>query len=196
VLNLVLTTVVLGIVIGSVRGGALERLLCLRLRLKWVAVGCWLLQVALFLPAQGPLPEAWIAALHLASALLVGVVILANRRLAGFPIIGLGLALNFTVYVVNGGFMPVSESALEASGRAQATDMYEGGRFQKTFLMQPDSQLSFLGDVIPVRVIGKVYSPGDLLAALGVCVLVASSMGTERQRTGVASAAPRRTTAG
>jgi hypothetical protein len=47
---------------------------------------------------------------------------------------------------------------------------------QKTFLMRPDTPLWFLGDVLPVGLVGKVYSPGDIVAAIGVFVLVVGAL--------------------
>jgi hypothetical protein len=91
-----------------------------------------------------------------------------------------GLLLNASVYAANGGFMPVSEGALVASGNGpSAAAMADGNRLQKTTLLQSDTPLWFLGDILPLPLVGKVYSIGDVVAAVGVFVLAAGGM-TER----------------
>ncbi len=97
----------------------------------------------------------------------------------GLSIVGLGLLMNGAVYSFNGGFMPVAETALTMAGNQTALVLREGGRLQKTFLMQPDTPLRALGDVVPIAPVHKVYSPGDLVATMGVFVLVAAGMRTQ-----------------
>jgi hypothetical protein len=91
---------------------------------------------------------------------------------------GLGLLLNATVITANGGFMPVSESALMAVGDTASTAaLQRGERIQKAVLMRPESPVWFLGDVLPFPPLGKVYSAGDLVAALGALLVVSQGMG-------------------
>jgi hypothetical protein len=56
-----------------------------------------------------------------------------------------------------------------------------GERRQKAVLMSADSRLWFLGDVMPVPPVGKVYSPGDLVAAVGVWLIVVQGMRVSRE---------------
>jgi hypothetical protein len=73
--------------------------------------------------------------------------------------------------------MPVSEASLVASGNsASLAAMAGGARFQKTFLEQPSTPLWFLGDVLPLPVAGKIYSIGDVVAVLGIFVLIEGGM--------------------
>jgi hypothetical protein len=182
-LALTIAAVSLGLLVGALRGGSLGRLARLPIRLPWLAGLAWLLQVTLFLSPLAPALEPWAAALHLASVGLVGAVVLVNRALPGLALLGGGLLLNAAVYATNGGFMPVSERALLAVGSDAATleAMRAGARVQKTFLMHPDTPFWFLGDVLPVPLVRKVYSPGDVVAAAGAFVLVVGGMGSRRQ---------------
>jgi hypothetical protein len=92
-------------------------------------------------------------------------------------VLGLGLLLNAAVYAANGGFMPVSEGALIASGNTEALSaIADGGRFQKVILLRSDTPLWFLGDILPLPVVGKVYSVGDVVAGLGLFVLITGGM--------------------
>jgi len=166
-----------GALIGFARGGRLERLAYLPIRLAWLAALAWLVQVVLFVSPLADALDDWAAPIHLASIVLLAVVIFANRSLPGVMLLGLGLLLNATVYALNGGFMPVSEAALVASGNSASLAAMAGGAgFQKTFLEQPSTPLWFLGDVLPMPVAGKIYSIGDVVAVLGIFVLIEGGM--------------------
>jgi hypothetical protein len=166
-----------GLLVGFARGGRLSRLGQLHIHVAWLAGLAWLVQVVLFVsPAAGVL-DSWAAPIHLLSIVLLAAVIVVNRSLPGIGLLGLGLLLNASVYAANGGFMPVTDSALIASGNsASLAAMADGARFQKTFLSQPDTPLWFLGDLLPLPIAGKVYSIGDVIAAVGLFVLVAGGM--------------------
>jgi Family of unknown function (DUF5317) len=169
-----------GIAVGYLRGGQLSQLAEVRIRLWWLAVAAWVVQVGLFVSPLGALLDVWAAQIHLLTIGLLAIVIVANRALPGLALLGIGLALNATVYAANGGFMPVSAAALEATGNTASLAVMAGGaRYQKTVLQQPDSPLGFLGDVLPLPAAGRIYSVGDLVATLGMFVLVAGGMRTE-----------------
>jgi len=75
--------------------------------------------------------------------------------------------------------MPVSAAAVIANGdSANLTALESGQHVQKAVLMRADSPLWFLGDLVPVPPIKKVYSVGDLVAALGALLMVAQGMGS------------------
>jgi hypothetical protein len=52
--------------------------------------------------------------------------------------------------------------------------LHDGGA--KHHLAGPDDRLVFLGDVLPIRPIRMVASPGDLIAYAGVVWLVVAAM--------------------
>lgn len=183
VLFATIAAVALGLLIGLVRGGSVARLAQLRVRLAWLAGLAWGVQVVLFSSPLAVSLDRWAAAIHLASIVLVGIVIVANRSMPGVALFGLGLLLNAVVITANGGFMPVSEAALAAVGneaRSEALD--RGERAQKSVLMRPDSPLWVLGDVLPVPPVKRVYSIGDLVAAVGALLMVSQGMGTRSER--------------
>jgi hypothetical protein len=100
------------------------------------------------------------------SYLCLLVFALANRSLAGMPVVCVGLALNATVILVNGG-MPVRPEAVAAVGldpdQLDAADLGA-----KRHLEGPDDRLTFLGDVLPLRPLREVVSVGDVVLAAGV----------------------------
>lgn len=181
---LTVTATALGLVVGFLRGGRLTRLAETPVRMPWLAGIAWLMQALLF---SVGLPDAWsgfTVPIFFTSMALVGVVIVANRQIPGLVLFGVGLLMNASVLTANGGFMPVADTALQAAGSSATIDiMRERGRVQKTFLMRPDSPLWFLGDVLPFPPARKVYSPGDLVAGVGVFLLVVGGMGRGASRT-------------
>ena len=172
-----LAAATLGVLIGLARGGSLARLAQLQVRLPWLAGLAWLVQVLLFASPLAPALQPWEISIYLASVALLGALIVANRALPGVALFGTGLLLNAAVMAANGGYMPVSEAALTSAGSgAELETLRGGGAVQKSVLMRTDSPLWFLGDVLPVPPVGKVYSVGDLVAAAGLVLTVADGM--------------------
>src|SRR5438132_903250 len=93
-------------------GGRLTELARLRVRAWWILVLAAGLQAILWAHPQGT--PWWHAAFHLGSYLLAAGFVLANRRVPGLPLVGLGGALNFVTIAANGGVMPIRPAALTA----------------------------------------------------------------------------------
>jgi Family of unknown function (DUF5317) len=93
-----------------------------------------------------------------------------NRRLPAAPIMLIGLVLNLLVVIPNGG-MPVSASAMEASGGSNT--LLSPTDDGKHHLMTDDDVLTPLADVIAVpSPVGAVMSIGDLFLYAGVVSFV------------------------
>jgi hypothetical protein len=168
-MRLVLVTFTLALIVGHLCGGRLFTLAEMKVRWPALAFVGLALQFA-------PLPgHAWpMAALYVSFALLF-VFTLKNIRVAGFPLILIGVILNFTVIAANDG-MPVTRHALVASGQASTlTYLVEHGG-AKHHLAGPDDRLLFLGDVIAVRPIQQAVSLGDIFTYGGVFWLIAAGM--------------------
>ena len=157
----------LAAVFALLPGFDLRRLAHIRLRhtwLVWLALADQVIVIS-FLPEVGQLNNA----AHLASYGLAAAFAVLNFRSAGTWVVGVGGASNLTAIVANGGTMPASRSALEASGwHAPA------GHFANSAVVdQP--RLGFLGDVfvtpawLPVQ---SVYSVGDVVIVVGVAVFL------------------------
>jgi hypothetical protein len=142
-----------GFVLGLVSGGDWRRLQTLEIR-WWpaLAAGAVARVAAPFLGTLG-LP---ISMLGLA---LVALVALANRLLPGAGLIALGSSLNFLVTSLNGG-MPVDPGALTASGRSTPADGLH-------VILDEQTRLSFLADILLLPVVNNIYSIGDIALAIG-----------------------------
>jgi hypothetical protein len=166
----VFTEVAAAVLVALVRGGKPARLASLELR----GFSLVLLTVVLRLLAD------WLATYRLPAAvwlqpaayLALGWFFVLNLKSAGFPLIGLGSALNLLVMVFNGGSMPVSPDALAAIG---AGTVPQGTHA----LLTEGTRLAFLADVIPVpwHFPGPVVvSAGDLLITLGIFLFIQRQM--------------------
>jgi len=170
-MKLVLATLVIAVLAGYLAGGRLSNLGSAGVRWPGAAVAGLALQLA-------PVPGRTLPLVLLfVSFALLAVFALANvrARVAGFPLILVGIALNFAVIAVNLG-MPVTRQALEASNQMDTLAMlvHDGGA--KHHLAGPDERLLFLGDVIAIRPIEQAVSAGDLFTYAGVVWLVVAAM--------------------
>ena len=173
---LLLGVVALSVAAGYILGGRLRTFE--QIRLRWWALA----PVGLALQVL-PLPDLagdverllGVVLLIISYVLLIGFV-LQNLRLAGFPLLLVGLALNLAVISVNGG-MPVGKHALLASGQGSSIVFLEQDPAAKHHLSGPDDLLTPLADVIAIRPpVAQVVSVGDLLVYAGLAWLVVAVM--------------------
>ncbi|MFQ5947408.1 MAG: DUF5317 family protein, partial [Acidimicrobiia bacterium] len=88
-----------------------------------------------------------------------------NRTEPGMWLAAIGILMNFSVILANGG-MPVSPEAAALAGGDGADLSFE--QAYKHVELDGDSQLTFLADVIPLRMIRQVISLGDVFLAVGL----------------------------
>ena len=164
------------IVSVPLRGGRLGRLVDIRLRAQWAALGALVAQVLLLSVFAGG-AAWWHAVAHLATYALAAYFVWANRSIPGVVIIAAGGALNLLAIAANHGVMPTSPWAERAAG------LEPTGRFaNSTVLDHP--HLLWLGDVIPVPAplgLSNVLSVGDLLIYAGALVLLHRTTGCNCQ---------------
>jgi MFS family permease len=144
--------------------GRLLSLAEVRFRALWALGAALALQAAfLFSAPEADLPELY-GAFHVASYVLAGIFLWANRDLPGAWLIALGAAMNLLAIAANRGIMPASPDALAAAGLIDAPNWFTNSA------ALPDPNLAFLGDVFaipPPFPVHNVFSPGDILIALG-----------------------------
>jgi hypothetical protein len=161
-----LLVVIIAMVVGWIRGGKLSNLTEIRVRVWWLLIfGFGLQLIAGFLPRdQHDLAVSLILVSYLPLLLFVWL----NRAMNGLWIAGIGILMNFTVIVVNSG-MPVLPEAVTLAGGSE--DFTLGA---KHVLLDADTRLPFLADIIPLP--RSVLSLGDLFLAIGIGVFLEDQM--------------------
>jgi len=136
-MRLVLATLGLGVLFGYLRRGSLFALG--RVQVRWAPVA--MLGLALQLaPGHGHIPFVML----MLSLLMLAAFAVVNLDIAGFPMIVIGLALNFLVIGVNSG-MPVDPGALLRSGQADTLQLLVASGGAKQHLEGPNDELTSSG---------------------------------------------------
>jgi hypothetical protein len=185
VLLIVGLSLLAGAVAGWLNGGSLLRAGTAHLRWLWLAPLALGMQVFLVRTTGQEVPF-WAGPLHVASYVLLLVVVLRNRRQWGMPLIGLGLALNALVIAANGGLMPLSPERLEIRHAGSTVAIGERVPGSKDVLLpRAETRLWWLSDTIVLPTGGPlpmVASPGDLVLAAGLAATVYGLMRPEASR--------------
>jgi hypothetical protein len=139
----------------------------------------WLIIVAVLMQRMPFALSAPSSFVELKKALLVLSYVLLlwalsrNFHLWSMRILLLGTALNFAAIVANGGLMPVSpEARLQAGMPAIGQPGFSKVLPEGTGVLLPLDQtnLWFLSDIIPISLVGGVFSPGDVLIGVGLLI--------------------------
>jgi len=184
---------VAALVAALLRGGRLQALALAPFQWGRLAVASFALQT-LFIYRSPYVKDGkgwgWLEIAFVGSHLLLLGVVWANRHSPGMRWIGLGLLLNTAALVANGGWMPVSPEAVSAVGYAHLVpDVVSGLRFPQSkniVLAIEETNLPFLSDVFVLHrpfPFPSVFSPGDILVAVGAFMWVQTATGAQQRRT-------------
>jgi hypothetical protein len=174
----------LGLAAGFAAGGSIDNLARLRFRWPWFVLAALVVREAAVLTPLNRLEGAQ----YVYAAALVALVawtLWHINRVAGIWLVAGGSSLNLVVIAANGGRMPV---APELAGA-----LVQRGHLGQYTLMTSYTQLNWLADRIALpgplgRVVPEAYSPGDLIVAVGIAIVVVLAM---RSRSGSEETRPR-----
>lgn len=155
------------VIVSLARGGRLTNIADIRLRLWWLLPLSFALQFSTaLLPDRSWSQSVGVGLVLLSYVPLVGLVF-ANRDRKGMWLAGIGVLLNFTVILLNGGMPVLMEAAEVASGFSPSPQLAES---YKHTALDESARLPFLADVIPMRIAGNgtVLSLGDVFLAVGL----------------------------
>lgn len=174
--------VAIAVVVGALAGRlVLRRPLRHRhlgpVRAHWVPV--LVLGIALAVAADR-LDDGPTVAVAVAGHALLVVGALANLHLVGTGVIAVGLALNLTSMVVDGG-IPVRRGALVHAGVVDADDVAGATLRGPRHLERDDDMVPVLGDVLPLAAAGTVVSFGDLIVLVGITDVTAHAVRRRRR---------------
>ena len=167
----VLYAIPIGVLVGLLLGGRLERLG--ELRLRWVPlilVGL-AVQAAIYTDAASGIVGSIGPALYTASTAAVLVAVLRNVRVPGVAVIAVGAGCNLAAIVANGGWMPADASALASVGGLDAG--------YTNSIVVADPPLRVLTDLFALPAwlpFANVFSVGDVLIGIGVAATIALAM--------------------
>jgi DHA3 family macrolide efflux protein-like MFS transporter len=163
----------IGLIAGFAAGGRLDNLIAIRLRWPLVIFGALALRLGTeaALTREVGIVESLRVPLLAAAYGILAVGLWANRARPGMSLALVGIALNATAILVNGGFMPVWEPSLTAAGFGRADVL------SPIHVILPATlDVNFfrsagpLGDVIPIPLpwLRNVLSFGDVILGAGL----------------------------
>lgn len=167
----ILYAIPIGIVIGYVIGGRLERLAGLHLRWVPLILLGLAVQVAIFTEAVGRAVGEAGPAIYVGSAAVVLAAVLRNITVPGVAIIAVGAGCNLAAIVANGGWMPADPAALESIGGLGAG--YTNSVLVAEPALRPLTDLFALPAWLPFA---NVFSIGDVLIGVGIAATIALAM--------------------
>jgi hypothetical protein len=186
------TAIIVGLVAGLIRSRWKKReYQPIQLNYTWLVFIGVIPQLAAFsIPFLGSrIPGAWVSPLLVSSLFLLLLFTWLNRKKPGFWILGVGLALNFIVIILNGGLMPLAPETVEWLVPGLSRDLWQiGERFgqgKDVVLAVSQTRLWFLGDqlrspgFLPFRF---AFSIGDCMIALGAFWLLWSLGGSKNKK--------------
>jgi MFS family permease len=171
-----------GFVAGLAAGGRIDNLASVRLRWPLLIFGAVIVRLGTELALTNHVP--WVEAarvLLLGGAYgLLGLGLWRNRALPGIGLALVGIALNATAILLNGGHMPVWQPSLVAAGFGSSVDALSSLHV----LLPAGLDASFLaaagplGDIIPVPlpVLRNVLSIGDMILTAGLALFLFTSL--------------------
>ena len=167
----ILYAIPIGIIVGWLAGGHIDRLTALRIRWAPVALIGLLVQVVLFAgPFASSVGDA-APAIYVASSVAVLAVVLRNLDVPGVWLIAVGAGCNLAAIVANGGWMPADPRALASIGAVP------GG--PSNSIVVPEPALAPLTDLFALPgwlPFANVFSIGDVLMAVGIAATIAGAM--------------------
>jgi len=179
------TVFVLSVVLGLLLGGSFRTLARSDIKgIEWFLAG-FLAETALdFAASRAPAAVGpWIVPVDIVTYVTVLVGVWLNRRLLGMAFVGAGSILNAIVIFANGGRMPVDPQALARAGIVDLAEYLATGHSGTHGLMTAGTRLRWLGDVWAMPAWSfrpAAFSIGDVLIALGICLVVLRLMGAPR----------------
>jgi hypothetical protein len=174
----ILYAIPIGIAVGYLLGGRLDRLGDLRFHWAWLAIAGLVVQLVLFSAPIAATVGDWGPPLYVASTAAVLVAVVRNWRIPGLAIVAIGAAANLLAIVANGGVMPVSPEALAALG-ADAAEGFSNSVVMVDPAVRPLTDIFALPAWVPLA---NVFSIGDVLIGVGVAAVIA--LGMRGARTG------------
>lgn len=168
---------VIGLIVGRLAGGRLDRLGAIRFRWAGLAVAGLLAQVLLFSTPVGDALGPFAPVAYVVTTALVLAVVLRNLGLPavgrpGLALVALGSLSNLAAIVANGGYMPADPDALATAGTTIGSG-YTNSIVLEAPALRPLTDIFALPAWLPLA---SVFSVGDVLIGIGIAAAIAAGM--------------------
>lgn len=152
-------------------GGVLRGIEAIRLKSEWVILAAFVVQGVARGRLLGTVASSYALIVWVAVSCLLVILLAVNHERRGALVAVAGVLINLDVVLLNVG-MPV---LVEASSRALTAIAGSGGFYQ---LASSGTVAPWAGDALALRFMNQAefLSPGDVLLAVGVAVMVAAAM--------------------
>jgi Family of unknown function (DUF5317) len=167
----ILYAIPIGILVGFLAGGTLDRLAEVRFRWAALALAGLAVQVLIFGPLDRAVGEAG-PYLYVGSTVAVLVAVLRNVRIPGLALVAAGAGTNLAAILANGGVMPADPGALATAG-LEVGPGFSNSDVLANPALRPLTDIFALPAGVPFA---NVFSVGDVLIAVGVATAIAVSM--------------------
>lgn len=164
--------IALSLFLAFIRGGQLNRLKNVELRLPYLAIMSFALDFLLY-HHLNYIPSWALFIIFIVKYALLFIFIFFNTKHKHMKIIGMGVLMNFLVILFNGGAMPVSRRALEIPSLAKQVEMIQSGVLSNYTLMTDKTPLWILADIIYIPWPKEQFiSIGDIIIMLGIFLFI------------------------
>ena len=170
----ILYAIPMGIGIGYLLGGRLDRIAGLRLHWVPLILLGLVVQVAIFSDQIGRVVGDAGPAVYIGSALVVFAAVLRNIAIPGIAVVAVGAGSNLAAIVANGGWMPADPAALAVIGGLDPG--YTNSIVVADPALRPLTDLFALPLGLPFA---NVFSVGDVLIGIGIAATIALAMRAE-----------------
>lgn len=188
---ILVAAVIIGLAAGIIRARATKRpfqpqplkliwLVIVALAAQWTVLG--------FHPTRTVIPDVYASLVLVLSQFLLLIFAWKNRKVSGFWLMGLGLFLNLTVILLNGGWMPISPDTVRWLAPDATPDAWQVGErlaYGKDIVLKVENTRLWIlsdhfrsPDWLSYRV---AFSAGDVVIAVGVFWLLWSAGGSRRE---------------
>lgn len=180
--SLVLESIVLGILVGKIRGGKFKKLGTSLLRFSWLIFLSFALQlgISIMISLGHPFVIQYRMSLYVLAYILLFVALFLNMQFKCMWFIMIGAIANFAAIMLNGGSMPIDMGILQQQGFENMFHSISMEAFPQYIpLEEAGLYTSYLGKRLSMPAIyplKQIFSIGDLLIVIGIFFLIQSMM--------------------
>ncbi len=179
-----LEAIILGIIVGLVKGGRLSNIGYIDIRGTWFFVIGFILQIMIIAAKEFDFISNYSKWLFVLSVIFILFGLALNMNYKSFWIIMIGAILNYIVIFANGFKMPIYFEGLKLAGLETMIDgITSGDIINYTSLDTSVGWAKYLGKFIVVPKpypLAKVISIGDILISLGIILFLNGEMNSSK----------------